>query len=61
MIWHASDKECYVAGPYKLYWTISGWSLWDYSQRKACLGRDLTIGDAMALAEKDRNESLRSS
>ena len=54
LIWHADSKESYSHPPYKLYWESGTWSLWNYDRRKACLGRGMTISEAMNLAEQDR-------
>ena len=53
MVFTADDKGDYVCGPYKICWAVPGWSVWNLDRRKACLGRDLTISEAMSVAEKD--------
>jgi hypothetical protein len=34
-----------------------GWSVWNYDKAKACLGRDMTVSEAMKLAENDAKAS----
>jgi hypothetical protein len=53
MLWHADSPSIYRCGDYALHWTTMGWALWNYSRRKAIIGRDLTISEAMELAEQD--------
>lgn len=54
MIFHADSNQTYRCGDYGIYWGTRGWTVYNYAKRKACLGKDLTISQAMAVAEKDR-------
>ena len=54
MVWKADTNHSYASPPYRLCWTIRGWTVWNYKRQDACLGRDLTISRAMQVAEDDR-------
>jgi hypothetical protein len=58
MVFHADGKETYRCGDYGIHWTVVGWETWCIrkGRRKACLGREMTISQAMAAAQKDADE-----
>lgn len=58
MQFHATSPMEFRCHPYAIHWTVKGWTVWNMSRRKACLGRDLTMSEALAVAEKDKNEQI---
>lgn len=59
MIFHAVGAMEYRCHPYAIHWTTRGYDAWNMSKRKACLGRELTIAEAMDACEQDAlRESL---
>lgn len=55
MIWIASGDQSYTCGHYGIHWTTFGYETWITG--KKCLGRQLSISQAMQLAEDDRQAS----
>ena len=54
MIFTAFDESSYRSGPYRICWTVRGYDVWNMDKPKgACLARELTISEAMALCETD--------
>lgn len=57
LIFHATAPMEYRCHPYAIHWSIRGWELWNMSRSKrACLGRELTMSQAIKLAELDAKE-----
>jgi hypothetical protein len=53
MIFHAISQSQFLCAPYRISLTTYGWSLW---KRKRCLGREMTISEALSRAKADNDK-----
>jgi hypothetical protein len=54
LVFHATGDQEYRCHPYALFLNTRGWDCWRVDRsHERCLGRELTISQAMKLAEQD--------